>query len=471
MNKHRSILVALAIFALLALVLTTGGAQAQSGPTEATIPYSSRLNDETGQPVANGQYDFKFMLYAAEKGGTLLWSETQTDVTVRGGVLNVTLGATVTLPKEVRERKELWLAVSVRGPQEADFTLLEPRQNVGQGNSPTAVTALTCPHSHFTDYWHGATVLGYGLSVENAGTGDGIRGYSQSTLENFAGVYGLNTATTGTGSGVYGESINGTGVFGYSNMGLGLYGKSDANDGIRGGTQAGNKSGVLGVNTVTTTIGYGVYGIAPNGFGLGAAGNDTSTFDQLGDLLLVGNLGEIFAPGLRLGLYSNGDVGIDLDDDNNSQTPAVFEILNGNNAAVFHVNENGDMAATGTKSAQVKTADHGERLLYAVESPGVWFEDFGSAQLSNGAATVGIEPIFAETVNLKEDYHVFVTPLGDCALYVSEKTPTSFAVKALAGQTCNVAFDYRIVAKRLGYEGTRLAPPDPTPISRSQEDQ
>ena len=93
-----------------------------------------------------------------------------------------------------------------------------------------------------------------------------------------------------------------------------------------------------------------------------------------------------------------------------------------------------------------------------MESPQNWFEDFGSAQLVNGQATVPIEPIFAQTVNLTETYHVFLTPLGDCPLYVSGKTQTSFSVKAMGGQTCSIAFDYRIIAKRQGYEGLRLDP-------------
>jgi hypothetical protein len=103
-----------------------------------------------------------------------------------------------------------------------------------------------------------------------------------------------------------------------------------------------------------------------------------------------------------------------------------------------------------------------ERSLYAVESPEVWFEDFGTGQLVNGQATVTIEPTFAQTVNLGEAYHVFVTPLSGepVLLFVSEKTTTAFTVRGvtLEGQPAEVSFDYRIVAKRLGYEELRLEP-------------
>jgi hypothetical protein len=142
-------------------------------------------------------------------------------------------------------------------------------------------------------------------------------------------------------------------------------------------------------------------------------------------------------------------------DDDNDESGNVW-VLNGGGTTVFSINESGDMTAIGTKSAAVTTSDYGTRKLYAIESPQNWFEDFGSAQLVDGAVTVAIEAVFAQTVNLNEEYHVFLTPLGDCSLYVSEKTSQGFTVKAMGGGTCSIAFDYRIVAKRLGYENLRL---------------
>ena len=95
------------------------------------------------------------------------------------------------------------------------------------------------------------------------------------------------------------------------------------------------------------------------------------------------------------------------------------------------------------------------RTVYTVQVTGNRLEGFGEAQLVDGQATVTVEPVFAQTVNLSE-YHVFLTPLGDCPLFVAEKTPASFTVKAMGGQACRIAFDYRIVANRLGYESVRL---------------
>jgi hypothetical protein len=113
--------------------------------------------------------------------------------------------------------------------------------------------------------------------------------------------------------------------------------------------------------------------------------------------------------------------------------------------------------------------DGGQRkvALSAIESPKNWFEDFGSEQLSNGAAVVRLEPEFAQTVNTDLAYRVFLTPNGDCkGLYVTNKTPTTFEVRELGGGTSSIPFDYRIVALRRNFENIRMADHtnDPDPL-------
>jgi len=184
------------------------------------------------------------------------------------------------------------------------------------------------------------------------------------------------------------------GVWGRSDDGYGVYGGSGTSDGVYGSSSEGN----------------GVYGYSDDGYGV------------------YGESGR----GSPYAIYSQGDM-----------------------------HATGDITCDGTQSAVVETQDHDRRTLYAVESPGVWFEDFGHAQLDGstpGQAVVVVEPVFAQTVNLSEEYHVFLTPLGDCGLYVAEKSSASFILRAVGGETCSVAFDYRIVARRLGYEDMRLEP-------------
>ncbi len=449
-----------AFFFILATILVTmmmsaSAVMAQNATISgATLPYSATLTDLTGQPVADGQYDFIFTLYATEKGNEGLWTETQKGVSVKSGNLNVLLGQSTPLPGELLKLKELWLAISVRGPRDADFTALNPRQNLFETQG---TKSLDCPHNHFGDYWGGVS-NNVGLEVDNStGTGDGIRAYSSATSYYYAALYGKNVGTTGYGTGVYGESNQGVGVYAYSSYGDGLEATTASTSKSAIYAHADNGNGVWGISLNK----YGVHGGSANNFGVDASGGgDGSAYDLLGDLSLGGNRGEIFAFGSVLDIFSNGYVVIDLDNDNNSYDD--FGIYNGTDTQVYSVDEAGNIWATGSKSAMVNTEDYGSRLLYTVESSEVWFEDIGSARLDNGIVTVPFEPVFAQTVDLKVDYHVYLTPLCEdpILVYVTSKTASGFTVKGatLDNQPSSCGFDYRVVAKRLGYEDVRLAP-------------
>jgi hypothetical protein len=99
------------------------------------------------------------------------------------------------------------------------------------------------------------------------------------------------------------------------------------------------------------------------------------------------------------------------------------------------IDPSGTFSCSGSKSAVVPI-EGGKRqvALTAIESPKNWFEDFGSAQLVGGLATVQLDPTFKQTVNANLEYHVFLTPNGDGkGLYVHQKTATSFEVRELGG--------------------------------------
>jgi hypothetical protein len=108
----------------------------------------------------------------------------------------------------------------------------------------------------------------------------------------------------------------------------------------------------------------------------------------------------------------------------------------------------------GSKNAVVRTPS-GAKALYSEESTEVWFTDYGFGKLTNGKGRILFDPSFAQTINADESYHVFVQPYGRAELYVAERTPLGFTV-ALKGGDPNAEFSYRIVAKRLGFEGKRL---------------
>jgi len=234
-------------------------------------------------------------------------------------------------------------------------------------------------------------------------------------------------------------------------------------------------SGVTGFAPGTTRLTVGVVGQSmstPLGIGvLGFGQNQSTTFVKTTGPA-VGVWGDTIVTG-GSGVQGTEDNGIALSGTNNSaQYPALFVAnldnssnanplltATGNGTGDCMIFVNGDLKCTGSKSAVVPV-DGGSRkvALYAVEAPENWFEDAGSGQLSNGSAIVSLEPTFAQTVNTGMGYHVFLTPNGDCkGLFVTQKTHASFEVRELGGGTSNIAFDYRIMARRQAYENIRLA--------------
>jgi len=149
-------------------------------PAGLTVPYPGRLNDAAGQPAPDGAYDFTFTLYAAETGGEPLWSETQTGVPVQAGAFQALLGSVQPIPPAALTGSDLWLEVAVRGPGEAAFTALAPRQRVSATapapDSPSA--GLACPHDHWGETWTGSN-LDYGNRIVNTSTGAALRVDSQ----------------------------------------------------------------------------------------------------------------------------------------------------------------------------------------------------------------------------------------------------------------------------------------------------
>jgi hypothetical protein len=115
----------------------------------------------------------------------------------------------------------------------------------------------------------------------------------------------------------------------------------------------------------------------------------------------------------------------------------------------------GNLGVTGTKAAVVPFPDGTHRALYCMESPDLWFEDFGTAKLKSGRVAVKLDADFARVIKSR-DYHVFVTPHGDCrGLYVRRKAANNFEVRELSGGKSNISFSYRIVGLRKDIKGHR----------------
>lgn len=113
--------------------------------------------------------------------------------------------------------------------------------------------------------------------------------------------------------------------------------------------------------------------------------------------------------------------------------------------------------ASGTKNAVVPTSQ-GMTKVYSQESPEVWFEDFGEAELTNGKAHIEIDPLFLETVTIDQNHlmKVFVTLNDDCNGIYVKRGHTGFDVIELNSGKSDAHFSYRVVAKRKGFEDERL---------------
>ncbi|MGA8491700.1 MAG: hypothetical protein WB711_14840, partial [Terriglobales bacterium] len=251
----------------------------------------------------------------------------------------------------------------------------------------------------------------------NAGAANALVGTNNG--KNFSAIGGINDDPIDLSYGVSGQSLSkiGVGVLGYGSTFSHLY-KSIV----------GHQSfGVIGDATnVSGVVPVGVYGVADAG--VGAVGENVSTTEPAG-------------------LFENFDT---------TAGDLSFEATGAHGHCTMDTS--GDLVCTGTKSAAVKLPDDRWVRLYAMESPDNWFEDFGSGRLSDGKSVIKLESTFAATVNSNVDYHVFLTPSGDSrGLYVAKKTATWFEVREQGGGTSSIAFDYRIVARRKGYENIRMA--------------
>jgi hypothetical protein len=308
--KTRGKFITLAAGAIFILTLFATAAFA----VPQTINYQGYL-ENSGTPV-NGTVNMDFAIYNIPTGGPLLWSETQSGVTVTEGTFSVTLGINnaIDLPFDV----QYYLGVNVDGDGE-----MTPR--VELTSVPYAMRAKevdTAPaHVHSgSDITSGSTgvqrrvaemCVGGGSiraieetggvicepdddTTYTAGTGIDITGNqvnvtaplilsAPSTLATIKGtgtlsgpgVEGINTTITGYG--VRGENTSGAstiygilgseydGVVGYTNRagGYGVKGESNAGSGVRGNSSDGRA--VDGY----TNAGYALYGNSgASGYGL-----------------------------------------------------------------------------------------------------------------------------------------------------------------------------------------------------------
>jgi hypothetical protein len=299
------------------------------------------------------------------------------------------------------------------------------------------------------------------------GTSAGVVGTSQTN----PGVVGTSTRSFGVAgqSGAAGPSSQNAGVFGTSAAGVGVAGASTSSLGILG-----TSTSSFGMLAISGSAGP-IFGLpfplpaavlATSSKNPGVIGTSNASHGVAGLSTALPTPGTTPAqvPAGVHGTSTNGAFGVLGVTTSTPTSPGagVTGLCNGNGFGVFGSNTNpagyagyfqGNLYVTGQIFAGVKDAivpfpDGSKRLLHCMESPEHWFEDFGSARLKRGGATVKLDAGFAKVVML-DGYRVFLTPEGDCnGLYVRGKRGASFEVRELQGGTSSIPFSYRIVAKR-----------------------
>lgn len=267
-----------------------------------------------------------------------------------------------------------------------------------------------------------------GWQGQNAGAGDGLRGFNTSATPATAGsgVYGQTNATLSNGGEFFNLNAIGTGLYVAGNNVAGTYltaGSGAALNGLTTGlfanaTQATNGTGVTGrsngAGILSITGGSGVNGVSTL---FGVSGFSTNTAN-------VTRAGGYFETGAQSYAY----VG--------ARTAAgVNRKIEGN----------------GTVNTTVKDLNDNLVVLSCPEAPENLFQDYGTGKLVNGKAHIVIDPILAKNivVNEKHPLKVFIQLEGDCnGVYVTNKTQNGFDVVELSGGTTNAAFSWSIVANR-----------------------
>jgi hypothetical protein len=228
-----------------------------------------------------------------------------------------------------------------------------------------------------------------------------------------------------------------------------------------------NNAGILGVGVSA--------GITTSGSQNPTLGIDTSVVPELAisnffsvpQFIDPGFLDTVNGDATALYAFNNSTISTNPalyveNDDSTDAGDLALDVQGPNFGGECSIDVTGNLFCTGVLGAAVKGQGNNKKIgLYTMQSSEDWIEDFGSGALNGGVATIRLEQRFAKTISGQANYHVFLTPAGDCdGLYIANRTATSFEVRELKSGTSSVSFDYRIVAHRKGFESARL--PDVT---------
>lgn len=362
--------------------------------------------------------------------------------------------------------------------------------SLGPDTSCTSTSACTSTTNDGSGPATAATSLGGNGSTSTTK-------FASTSGTNFrAGILGTDTSAKGFYDvGVEGKSTRGMAMLGISSTSVGIEGMTNSTSIGQEGVLGLATAGGIGVEGKSGTGSYsiGVLGqgaaVGVEGYGL-TSGSTAVEADGTGGNLFVGlksgaqvfavdssgnvNANTLSAPTAYITNLSGGAISLE------SQGPdatGIMEVLdysggaslysgyNATNYQVFNVDNNGNVTINGLlytsgfcNSGCINSGPSQKRVVtYAPRESQPTMEDTGEGQLVNGVANVALDPAFANVMDQRANYLVFVTPEGDCnGLYIAGKSSARFTVRELRSGHSSLAFEYRIVAKPYGDHAARL---------------
>lgn len=290
----------------------------------------------------------------------------------------------------------------------------------------------------------GTSINGEGVQGLGTGNADGVDGIAQG---NGLGMYAESRTDTALVSvadsaaspppdyplseaGVDGESGGGVGILGISNTNYGMYAESR--------------------NTNANYSNAGVYALS-----LGVEGVGVQTAGELEGYATVSDPQVGQYPGYGAGLIGN-TVGVAAASFTSGGYP--LELYGtGATSEVAYVDTSGNLYVHGQVQTFSDVRGGGEMNTYTAHTSSPTLEDVGSGHLSNGAASIALDPAMTRALDQSHAYHVFLTPEGDTkGLFVAQKTPQGFVVRETQGGRGNFDFDYRVVGAVDGHANDRM---------------
>ncbi|HYK54188.1 MAG TPA: hypothetical protein VEV38_11710 [Candidatus Eremiobacteraceae bacterium] len=302
-------------------------------------------------------------------------------------------------------------------------------------------------------------------AVQGFASGGASGVYGQNEWPSGFGVAGRDVSTThdNNGAGVLadgGSADDGLHAFASGASANAIYAYSQSASAMVLNQGPANGSPLLIVEGGADPSGLLIEGTGRSGevFGLDKDGNAT-----LSGTLNVSQVDD--TAGAVISSPSNNTTALTLRSSTSGLGDSILDIRNSTDTPVFDAADDGNLYIDGqifTHGSCGSGCMVGNRRVRSVDAYASMeaeptIEDNGEAQLVNGVAAVALDPQFANAIDQTAEYLVSVTPEGDCeGLFVASRGPNGFTVRELRHGRHDVAFEYRIVAKRFGVDAPRL---------------